>query len=105
MRGRFAWLLAAALAFAGCDDRRAGTEVGNPEVKVTAQVAVYDFYDSVEVSSLHLVMMGMDYLILKKDSAIDSGVCWKRPGGILMNLDSDSTVLKDTLVEDSNWSR
>jgi hypothetical protein len=100
-----AWLLGAALAIAGCDDRRAGTEVGNPEITVTARSSIFNDYDSVEVSSLQLMMMGMDYLFSGKNSVVDSGACWKYPGGTLVNLADDYTTLKDTSVEDGHWSR
>ena len=104
MRAGIAFVLGALLAFAGCDGRRAGTEVGNPEINVTALVSVSDFYDSVEVTSLHLLMMGMEYVLSGKRAVPDTGVCWRRPGGILLNLASDSGALADTAVEDGEWS-
>jgi hypothetical protein len=107
MRRTWLWA-AAALALAACGDgRRAGTEVGNPEltVTVTAQVGVLDAYDSVVFSALHVRMMGMEY-VLSGNGRADTGRCWKRPGGILLNLAApDSMFLADTAVEDGSWLR
>ena len=105
MHRRLAWLLGAALASMGCDDRRAGTEVGNPEITVSAMARVYDDYDSVEVSSLQLNMMGMSYVYSGKESVDELGHCWKYPGGILLDLARDTGILADTMIEEGKWSR
>lgn len=105
MRAGIAFVLGALLAFAGCEGRRAGTEVGNPEIKVSAQSIVFDLEDSMEISSLPLRMMGMDYVLAVNDSAFDSGACWKRPGGTLVDLAADSIALPDEFVGNGEWSR
>jgi hypothetical protein len=101
MRQRFTWLLAAALAFAGCDDRRAGTETGNPEVTVTAYIMVSD-YLTTRTKALNFRVMGMGYSIARPVGAPDSGKCWARPGGTLVNFAApDSFALPDTAIEDA----
>ena len=74
--------LALALALTGCDDRRAGTEVGNPEVRVTAQVMLFDEPGSVEVANLGFNVMSLGYGMAGYVGT-DSGTCWKRPAGTL----------------------
>jgi hypothetical protein len=101
MRQRFTWLLAAALAFAGCDDRRAGTETGNPEITVTAHIGTSD-YETTRTLALNFRVMGMGYSIAGPVGALDSGKCWARPGGILVNFAApDSFALPDTVIEDA----
>lgn len=98
--------LAAALALAACDDRRAGTEVGNPEVtvKVTAMVSVFDIPGDVEFASLGFRVMGMGYG-LAGNAPADTGTCWKHPAGILVDLaNSYPSPLADTMVEDRPWT-
>jgi hypothetical protein len=98
---------ALSLALSACDGRRAGTEVGNPEVKVTAMIAVMDQPGTVEVASLGFRVMGLDYGLAGL-TASDSGTCWKRPAGILVDLvQSDtatSTPLADTMVQIRPWT-
>lgn len=96
--------LALALALSGCDDRRAGTEVGNPEVKVTAQVMLLNEPGMIEVASLGFQMMSLGYGMAGY-AGTDSGTCWKRPAGILVDLaDWHSSPLMDTLVENRPWT-
>jgi hypothetical protein len=101
------WLLAwAILASAGCE----GTEVGNPEVKenVTAQFNSYDGSGSLHVTSLSLKVMRMDYVYASPGSTEDSGTCWYRPTGTLVDWASDnidSTGLPDTSVSAGTWIR
>jgi hypothetical protein len=97
-------ILALALAFAACDDRRAGTEVGNPEVTVTAMVSVIGDPEAIEVASLGFQVMGMGYG-LTGYALSDSGTCWKRPGGILVDLaDTHASPLADTSMENRPWT-
>jgi hypothetical protein len=96
--------LALALALTGCDDRRAGTEVGNPEVRVTAQVMLFDEPGSVEVANLGFNVMSLGYGMAGYVGT-DSGTCWKRPAGTLVDLaDTHGTPLMDTLVENRPWT-
>ncbi len=106
MRQRLSWLLAAALALAGCDDRRAGTEVGNPEVIVAADFTVSD-YGETQTLALNFRVMGMGYAIARPDGVPDSGKCWARPGGTLVDFAADSSfALPDTSIEDEGaWPR
>lgn len=100
MRQRLVWLLAAALAIAGCEDRRAGTETGNPEIKVTASIFVFD-YISTSTLALNFRVMGMGYSIDYPGGGADSGKCWARPGGTLVDFAApDSFALPDTSIED-----
>jgi hypothetical protein len=100
MSRRLAWLLAGALAFAGCGDRTAGTETGNPEITVVADFMVFDYMTS-ETLALNFRVMGMGYSIARPDGAPDSGKCWARPGGTLVDFAiGDSFALPDTSIED-----
>jgi hypothetical protein len=98
--GLLAWLLGAALAIAGCEDRHAGTETGNPEITVTAMFFFYEHYNT-KTSGLHFRIMGMEYSSARQSGAADTGKCWNRPGGTLTNLaDHKSRPLPDTVIED-----
>lgn len=100
MRRRWIWLLGAALAMAGCEGRRAGTETGNPEVIVSAKFMLYEYGKSA-TSDLPFRVMGMEYSVARQSGAPDSGECWKRPGGILVNLAAFGPhPLPDTVIED-----
>ncbi|MEO6098373.1 MAG: hypothetical protein ABIW76_22955 [Fibrobacteria bacterium] len=102
---RIAMAATLALAQIGCDDRTAGTEVGNPDIamNVTARIIVIGDPGRVEISSLVFKMFGMGYGAAGK-SAADSGTCWKRPDGILMDMARfDCLPLADTLVEARSW--
>lgn len=93
-------MLTVALAFAGCDDRRAGTETGNPEITVSAIVGVYE-YSNTETIALNFRIMGMGYSIAPLVGAPDSGKCWARPGGTLVDYAAPDTFsLPDTSIED-----
>ena len=104
MPQRMRWLLAVLLALAGCDDRRAGTETGNPEITVTADIGVSD-YVSTKTMALNFRVMGMGYSIAGPGGASDSGVCWGRPGGALVDFAvPDPFALPDTSIEDAgSW--
>jgi hypothetical protein len=103
---RIAWMLAAALAFAGCDDRRAGTETGNPEITVSASVWVFD-YTATQTLALNFRVMGMGYSIAPPGGALDSGKCWARPGGTLVDFTApEAFALPDTSIPDKGaWPR
>lgn len=99
------WLLAwAVLASAGCE----GTEVGNPEVKQTVSARFYTFDTSgfLKPASIYFKFMRMDYVYLTPDSALDSGTCWNRPAGTLVDwTDLFSSALRDTSVPVGRWIR
>lgn len=100
MGRRSAWLLAAALAFAGCGERHAGTETGNPEITVSARFMLSEYGNSY-TTHLPFLVMGMGYSIATPSGAPDSGKCWMRPGGTLANLaDFSLQPLPDTSIED-----
>jgi hypothetical protein len=100
MRQGLSWLLGAVFAFAGCGDRHAGTETGNPEIIVSARFMVYEYTKS-RTSHLPFLIMGMGYSSVTQSGAIDSGKCWSRPVGTLANLaDPVSRPLPDTVLED-----
>jgi hypothetical protein len=104
MRSWSALLAAAALALAGCE----GTEVGNPEVKVnvSASLFAYDSTATVSLASMPFRFVRMDYTYADSGSDPESGTCWNRPGGILVDFASDSASgLPDTSVRGGNWSR
>jgi hypothetical protein len=106
MRLGLAWLLGAALALAGCDDRRAGTETGNPEIVVSARFLVSS-YSVTQTRNLPFRVMGMGYSVSLPSGVPDSGKCWSRPGGTLADLAASEAVpLADTLIEDKGpWLR
>ncbi|MEO7778690.1 MAG: hypothetical protein ABIY63_14245 [Fibrobacteria bacterium] len=99
------WLFTVVIAFTGCDSRRAGTETGNPEITVAAYIAAFDDLDN-KTLALNFQIMGMGYSIARPVGAPDSGKCWTRPGGILVNFaDPDFRALPDTLIEDKgDWT-
>lgn len=100
MRRAWAWWLGAALAIAGCGDRHAGTETGNPEIIVTARFVIYEYGKS-RTTDLHFLIMGMGYAIDRPSGAPDSGKCWNRPGGTPANFAAlGSLPLPDTVIED-----
>jgi hypothetical protein len=96
-----AWLLGTALALAGCaDDRQAGTETGNPEIVVSARIAMFE-YGRTRTTDIPFLVMGMQYSVAPPTGPADSGRCWARPGGTLANLAAHgSKSLPDTAVED-----
>jgi hypothetical protein len=101
------WLLVwAILAWAGCD----GTEVGNPEVQETVTASFYSFdgSGSEQLNSLSFKVMRMDYVYDSPGSAEDSGTCWYRPAGTLVDWaddNLDSTGLPNTSVRAGTWIR
>lgn len=98
---RLALMLAAALALAGCDGRTAGTETGNPEITVAAGISVTN-YGATETLELNFRVMGMDYTIAPPGGAPDSGRCWARPGGTLVDFAGyDTAALPDTSIPDA----
>lgn len=100
MRKHCSLWLGVFLALAGCDDRRAGTEVGNPEITVSAKLAVTS-YGGFKAWRMYFKVMGMSYSIARPGAAPDSGKCWTRPGGTLANFATgDSVQLPDTLIRD-----
>lgn len=100
MHQRLAVMLAAALAMAGC----AGTETGNPEITVSASIGVFD-YTATKTLTMNFRVMGMDYSIDPPVGAPDSGKCWTRPGGILVDFAAQDTfALPDTSIQDlGSW--
>ena len=106
-RRGLACLAAALFALAGCDDRRAGTEVGNPEITMTvsARFAAYDNQGDVEVQGLDFNVLRMKYATVGDSIPPDSGTCWNRPGGTLVDFaGSDTVPLPDTSVRSEDWS-
>lgn len=98
---RSAWLLGAALAFAGCEDRRAGTETGNPEIIVSARFMMVEYGKAQATSDLPLRIMGMGYAVARPSGPPDSGKCWSRPGGTPANFAAHGAApLRDTVIED-----
>jgi hypothetical protein len=111
LRG-LACLAAVALGLAGCDDRRAGTEVGNPEVTMTvvAKFSVFDNNQEVNLRSLYVNVMGMKYAwadsVAGNGMRQDSGRCWFSPGGTLSNLaEWQGVPLQPTSVKAATWTR
>ncbi|MEO7424341.1 MAG: hypothetical protein ABI036_04090 [Fibrobacteria bacterium] len=99
------WLFAVVIAFTGCDSRRAGTETGNPEITVAADIVTFDYVNN-KTLTLNFRVMGMSYSIARPVGAPDSGKCWTRPGGILVDFAApDSLALPDTSIEDKgDWT-
>jgi hypothetical protein len=102
MRARWAVWLGTLLAFSGCgDNRRAGTEVGNPEITVSARFFVSSYGYS-HVWALYFNVMGMGYSVALPGNVTDSGKCWGRPLGTLVNFaDAEGAQLPDTMVQDA----
>ncbi len=94
-------LLAALLCGAGCD-RLAGTEVGNPEITVSARFALRDSDATVSIPQMNLKVMGM-YWTQVADS---SGSCWTQPDGHLVDFAADAQVpLPIVTVRNGDWSQ
>jgi hypothetical protein len=90
----------AALAIAGCN-RVAGTEVGNPEIAVSARFVLVDTSANVEVPEMSLKVMGMAY-----GMAGDSGACWTEPDGHMVDFASPATqsALPMAKAKDAEWT-
>ena len=100
MRRALSWLLGAALALAGCGERHAGTETGNPEIVVSARFMVWE-YGTTQTWDLPFQVMGMGYSFARPDGLADSGKCWNRPGGTLVNMAAfEASPLPDTSLPD-----
>ena len=102
---RIGLLLAALLAAllsalaAGCD-RLAGTEVGNPELTVTARFALRDSDATASVPEMKLKLMGMGW---KHGS--DSDSCWTNPEGKMVDFTrDDASQLAAVKVPGGTWS-
>lgn len=90
----------AALALAACD-LVAGTEVGNPEITVSARFVLVDSSANVEVPEMHLKVMGMAY-----GMPGDSGACWTEPDGHMVDFASPATqsALPMAKAKDAAWT-
>ena len=110
MRREWEWLqrgaalaLAAGLALAGCE-RLAGTEVGNPELTVSARFALLDTSATSDVAAMNMKVMGMGWSMADKPA--DSGVCWNAPQGKMVDFAADKQAPLDPVkVPAGAWSK
>lgn len=108
MRLQRFWLSVSALLvggfWGGCSPERvAGTEVGNPELSISARFAVQGTGDSMTVSEMNLKCMGMAF----RNAADSSGMLWETPLGYMVDMADtlDSTILKTLKLRTGAWER
>jgi hypothetical protein len=105
------WLILSGLIlstlFAGCfSDRVAGTEVGNPELTVSARFGVENTGDSMTVTGMNLKCMGMTYH--SENDSDSTGTLWGIPEGYMvsmMDMYSDSAALRTVTIRSGAWNR
>jgi hypothetical protein len=94
-------LLLSALLLAGACDRLAGTEVGNPEITVSARFALQDSDATASIPSMNLKVVGMDWSV-----GADSGGCWNEPNGHMVDFAAYAqSPLPVVKVRDGEWSQ
>ncbi len=97
-------LLFFALCFASCESNRiAGTEVGNPELTVSARFIIIGNNDSLTLTDMQFKCMGMAY---HSNSTADS-MLWNMPAGNMVNLaeSSLSENLKPITIKSDSWNK
>lgn len=89
-----------AITLAACN-RVAGTEVGNPEIAVSARFVLVDTSADIDVPELNLKVMGMAY-----GMAGDSGECWTDPHGHMVDFASPAmeSALPMAKAKDAQWT-
>jgi hypothetical protein len=93
-------LLAALLTW-GCENELAGTEVGNPELTLTARFAIRDSDATVSIPEMDLKVMGMGWKV-----GADSAACWNEPNGYMVDFAADAQdALPPVAVRDAEWTK
>jgi hypothetical protein len=93
--------LTAALLASGCDNELAGTEVGNPELTLTARFAIRDSDAAVSIPEMDLKVMGMGWNV-----GADSAACWNGPEGYMVDFAADAQdALPPVPVRDAEWTK
>jgi hypothetical protein len=97
------WLIVSAFMIGCVSDRLAGTEVGNPELTVSARFAIQGTGDSMTVSEMNLTCMGMEFHTM----ADSTGMLWEIPTGYGIDLADtlDSDTLKTLKLRTGSWAR
>jgi hypothetical protein len=95
-----AFALAALLA-SGCDNELAGTEVGNPELTLSARFSIRDTDAAVSIPEMDLKVMGMGWNV-----GADSAACWNEAEGYMVDFAADAQdALPPVAVRDAEWTR
>jgi hypothetical protein len=76
------FLLAGTFLWGCVEDRRAGTEVGNPEVTVAARFRLLQPGDSAQMDGLSIKVMEVQF----KTNSGDSGLFWNQDSGTMVNM-------------------
>ncbi len=102
MRYRLVWMLFAGLLSGCLFERLAGTEVGNPEVTVSARFGFIGADSLALISSMDMMVMKMEYRM--PDSSRDS--IWNYPAGMEVDLASPVTALNlpSVKVASAGWT-
>jgi hypothetical protein len=91
----------ATLLACGCGNRLAGTEVGNPELTLSARFAVRGTDAAVSIPEMNLKVMGMGWNVGR-----DSAACWNDPEGYMVDFAADAQdALPPVAVRDAEWTR
>lgn len=99
---RLAWLLFSGLISGCLFERLSGTEVGNPEITVSARFGFIGEDSLALISSMEMMVMKMEYRT--PDDSL--GSFWNYPDGMEVNLASPATAgnLPMVKVSKSDWS-
>jgi hypothetical protein len=100
---RVFFLVVVALLFGCVSERLAGTEVGNPELTISARFGVIGNSDTVAVTELTLKCMGVAY----HGPTDSTGMLWGTPAGYMVKMtDSlDSMGMKVIKAKTGAWSK
>lgn len=104
MKGfRKAWLLSVALLFGCISERLSGTEVGNPEVTVSARFGFIEDERLARISNMEMMVIKMNYQ-LPADSMHS---IWEYPAGMEVNLASPASAanLPTVKVPQAGWTK
>ena len=95
-------LFVSALILSCASEKLAGTEVGNPELTVSARFAFADLGDSVSITGFNVKCMGLDY----QNQANTGDSLWIMPNGMMVDL-ADSTSKNQigfSKIKSSAWT-
>lgn len=99
---RLAWLLISGLLSGCLPERHSGTEVGNPDIMVSARFGFIGDDSLAVISSMEMMVMKMEYR-LSDDSL---GSFWNYPSGMAVDLASPATAanLPAMRMDEADWA-
>ena len=103
MRMIWFWLILSLLLLGCGPEKLAGTEVGNPELTITARFKIENTGDTMRVSNMNLTCMGMGYQNMQDSS----GMLWGNPTGTTVDMADSNTSqnIRPLKLKTSQWMK